>query len=1422
MILFFYAFCFPVSANFFCKVRDFSSGEGSLFQEHVTNYVQDEKGFIWFGTWNGLVRYDGYDFHTFKTMAYTHCILSNSRLSKVKLSSTGNIWCITYDHKLYLFNSSTCTFVDVLLQLKIPKYKKVANLYTLQRGITWVVFTDKSYLRLRDDSYRVNHAFYPRSQANEVYNIVQDASQNEWILTNKGTISPNRHLFFPFAFNHLKQIGSVLYFISSDGSFARMSLKDHILHFIVMPHPIRINQMTKVDNGHIALSTSRGVMIYDLRLGSMKTIHVQTPRQPSDEVTSVFIDSYSEMWAFTKGNGITLVDMDTGICRWLTSSPSQRTSSPSINLCYEDKYHNLIVKPHGGVLAYYDRKERTLKNCDFYDDKGPVSYDPAVVDYAVDRQNNLWLIQAHTISCVSFYPKYFYSINNRKQAETRALFIDPLNRLWVANKDKSIYLMDCNHKQISYLSTSGQLQSGKTAFASSNVYVIYQDKSHRIWIGTKGDGIYLLIPCNAGYSRFTVYHYKHQDHNRFSLNSDNIYSIFQDRSGRIWIGTFGGGINLAREVKNNVFTFLNHNNLFKDYPCNNGLNVRCLSQAKDGTMLIGTTEGLVTFSAKFLSHIRFFENTYGKDPEELKGCDIMQIVQAGDCTYLGVYGSGLSEIKSKNLLSNHIRFYNYPTPQNSSVDLLTTAFYDGHSGIWLVAESSLARFSLFNHRYSIYDAAQFGTHYNFSEATPVIASSGYVTAGTDKGLLSFYPNQIHSNSQSPYVAITGIQYQGENYVRQINDLSELNLTPAQRNVTLYVSALDYANPAKVCYAYKLEGYDRTWNYINKSHSLSYSNLPPGHYTLRLRSCNAEGVWLNNIRSIGIYVVPVFSETVWCKLLYALFILLILTGIIYTIIYMYRLRHQAYLEQEISDVKINLFADVSHELRTPLTLISGPVDEALKDDELTPPTRKGLEIVQRNTLRMSQLINHIFDFHRTQVHNDRLIVEQEDIVSHLRHILKMFGSIADIKQIEFILDTQTEPVYLWVDKGKFEKIIFNVLSEVCKYTSDGGFIDIKVAETNETCQIFVKNKDLKDKVGSFSLLWRNLFVSAYTKLQPLSDKNYTLFKYLIQLHGGTIEMDQTIHGQCCYQLLFKKGNEHLLHAPNVNLIMDKTGNGRSLDFDEDNCSEVEDENQISILVVEDNPDLRAFLISILRTDYKVLKATNGKEGLKIAEDEMPDFIITDITMPEMNGLEMVRHIKSNKLICHIPIIVLSARASLDDRIAGFKNGVDDYITKPFSSSYLKSRIANIINQRSLLQQSYYMQCMSDQLMESNLKVELQFQAPQTVNYDKEFLDKVITFFNAHIEEPELVIDDFASAMNMSRAVFYRKLKSIVGVPPVDFIRQLRIKRAIQLFDAGEKSIAQVAYSSGFSDPKYFSKCFRAEKNQSPSEYVTKKK
>lgn len=769
---------------------------------------------------------------------------------------------------------------------------------------------------------------------------------------------------------------------------------------------------------------------------------------------------------------------------------------------------------------------------------------------------------------------------------------------------------------------------------------------------------------------------------------------------------------------------------------------------------------------------------------------------------------------------------------------------DKEGSLWVISENALTRFNPEKETFEYYDKKYMQQELYFTEAAPVLENN-QLLLGTDIGILKISPEHLQKSNYAPPIVFTGFKIQGTSQDLDINDLEELRLKPSERNVTFQFAALDYVAPESISYAYRLKGLEEKWNEVDNSRSASYINLPPGEYELQIRSTNSDGVWMEKARILPITVLPTFWETYWAWILYVVLFVLSTATIVYIILYIYRLRHQINIEQQLANIKLRFFTDISHELRTPLTLIASPVSEILEHETLTTNARKHLTLVHKNTERMLHLVNQILDFRKIENKKMKVLLEKTDVLSLLQKVMDNFRLIAEEKNINYQLETNQEAIETWIDQDKFEKIIFNLLSNAFKYTPANKSITVIANVESNRLIVSIKDEGIGiDLQKQQTLFQRFETLVKFNILQPSSGIGLSLVKELIELHCGNIEvksqpgvgseftvilpMNQKVYeGRENTEFILNDGNS--VPAEKKNEIRPMVEIASMADITPSETAKEpnqisNEEDPVSILIVEDNVELRNFLSDILSESYRVLTATNGQEGLDQAREYIPDLIISDIMMPAMDGLDMVKNIKENREICHIPIILLSAKSSLDDRISGLEQGIDDYITKPFSATYLKIRIKSLLHQRKELQEIYW-KAWSEKLnntQETTLEEKLTPSQPQIISYDEQFMQQVMQVMEEQMENSELTVDEFAQLLNLGRSVFYQKLKSIIGLSPVDFIREIRIKRAVQLIDSGEYNFSQVAYMTGFNDPKYFGKCFKRQMGMTPSEYKENKR
>jgi len=1428
-----------------CQIQHFSVYNG-LAQRTVTSIVQDPKGFIWFSTWNGLNKFDGYTFKNYKAYPGDGCTLTSNRLSGIVQNQHCDIWCQTYDKRVFLFDSRKEKFIDILRP--IEKENKttytVHKIYALSKGISWIVFDNGAF---RVDEHNIkdgnkNNAsitLYSPQAGNlpggKISGIRQDADGDEWIFTDKGAciVGQKREAVnIKFKIKSSSEYNGKMYLISANNQLAIYDFKTGQCRFEKIPYTYsQLNLVENIGKDTIGIGTDNGIILFLVRKKEFKHIDLHTA-QSSLNVIRIFKDSYNELWIFSNEAGVIRYDTETGEKQYYRT-PQQdmpKAERQSRDIFFEDNQGTVWIVPHLGCLSYYDRKDKQLKP--YYSDYNnpETKFSPTILNYYLDRQKNFWFANTFEMGKISFFPNACQLTLFDHGFETRAFLVDRDKNFWAANKKGFIRIFNPDQSLRGYLTQEGYISPKPVSF-SQNIYCFMEDAQGDIWLGTKWDGIYRLKKNKSGH--FYIQKYVHKENDPYSLSNNSVYSIYQDKQQRIWIGTYGGGLNLLQKKSNGKVQFIHNGNRLKGFPENKFSKIRIIKEI-DKTILVGTTEGLLTFSCNFNQpeSIKFYPNTRVPDiATSLSSNDVTYIyTNSKKNNYVLTFTGGINQIISNDLLTEHIQFKTYTKREGLSSDLVLSMIEDCQKKLWIISENALTKFNPQNGSFDNYDGKYLQKETFFSEAIPVLLQDQLIL-GTEDGILHIDPTSLNKSTYTPSIAFTGLRIQGIQQNLNVDDLKVLKLGPHKRNISVEFAALDYIDPTSINYAYRLKGLEKRWNEDN-SRRASYINLPPGEYELQVRSTNSDGIWPNNIRTLRIIVTPTFRETYWAILLYIFLFILFTTTIVYIILYIYKLRHQINIEQQLADIKLRFFTDISHELRTPLTLITSPVSEVLEHENLSPNARKYLNIVHKNTDRMLRLVNQILDFRKIENNKMKLLLEKTEVIALLERVMDNFRLMAEEKNINYHLHTEQKCIYAWIDQDKFEKIIFNLISNAFKYTPANK--EITVSATIQDNKLVVSVTD--EGIGIDPKKRQTLFQRFETLVQsnilrPSSGIGLSLVKELIELHQGNIQVNSQIG----------IGSEFIVSLPieqqtykknrNVEFMLDDSPaelqnynmSAQPIEKEQEYtvpCNK--DTEQTSILIVEDNMELRAFLYDILIETYKVIEATNGQEGLEFATQYIPDLIISDIMMPVMDGLDMVKAIKENRNICHIPIVLLSAKSSLDDRINGLGQGVDDYITKPFSTTHLKTRIKSLLHQRKLLQELYFKQWSERQTDSPSTITGIEPTQPHITPFDEQFMKQVMEVMEKQMDNPDLTIDEFAQELSMGRTVFYQKLKTIVGFSPVDFVREMRIKRAIQLIESGEYNISSIAYMTGFNDPKYFSKCFKKKYGISPSEYKSSKK
>lgn len=1430
-----------LAGNMVCDLKNYTYEEG-LSHSTITGIVQDQRGLMWFGTWNGISSYDGYLFRNYRPYPGDGCTMMNSRINMIALGAEGDIWCVNQDLKAYLFDVKRHKFLDVLQDVQNDMHQghAVKNIISLSKGITWILCEDAFSFRVNDRSCKLEKG-RPDSavtvfgnvdrklKGTEIFNIHQDSDGDEWVLTDKGvSIIGGKKLNSDFPFHFFIEIGKTIWLGTQDGRLALYLPERQSFRFFDLPSKVgRIFSLQHSIGSELAVCTDDGLYLINVRTKKLKHLDVKTSPDGPNEAQYFYRDSYGDFWIQVVQSGVLHIGRNG---KKLLQSPIKSIpNSDGTNrfFVFEDSKKGLWVVPKDGQLSYYDRTSDKLETPYTQIGGQQVPIVPLVRTCILDRQGNFWCGSNTSLSRFTVsYRSYVSMTFSTGEAEVRALQKDRSGRIWIASKDGRVRVYDSTLKNYRCLSPDGRLTTDNSVFGQ-NIYDFLEDKSGNIWMGSKLNGLYLLTPKGA--NQYAIQHFVSSETDRYSLSGSSVYSIFQDSRNQLWVGTFEGGLNLVSTNTNGAIRFINIKNRLKNFPLQYSKAIRHIAE-KDGVILLGSTNGLISFSSKFSDPeaIRFFRNTRRPDDvTSLSGNDIMYIfTDSRKQTFLITQNAGINCIETSDLLTEKMVFRVYNERSGLASDLTRSMIEDRYGKLWLVSKHMITRFDPSHNLIDNYGSHTFRENFIFSESAILKDHFGNVLIGTSTGLFRFDPNRMVKKSFAPPIIFTSVKVQGNDLDVDPEHLDHLVLKSSQRNIIIQFAALDYQGSEQIRYAYKLEGVDDDWHEETTNRSAVYLNLPHGKFRFAVRSTNSEGAWVENIRYLPIVARPTFWETPWSWLLFLILLVAIVLVVVRVLFTIYRLRHEVDVEQHLSDIKLKFFTDVSHELRTPLTLIASPINEVIENEELSEKAKQHLGLVQKNVSRLLTLVNQILDFRKIQNKRMKMLVEEADIVEQLKRILENFSLISEEKEIPLHLEVAVDSLFLWVDKDKFEKIIFNLLSNAFKYTMEGKSVRVQVVDEKDTVRISVFDEGIGIPAGKLSTIFKRFEMFAGPEFsQQSSGIGLSLVKELVELHHGSIEAFSKLNEGSEFRLVLKKGRAHFAGEEQTEFILDDRKAGT--EGSDENVNKQDDEVEFTdversvgqtILVVEDNLELLQFLKDIFSRDFRVITAQNGQEGLEKTLEAMPDLLVCDVMMPVMDGLEMIRRIKDDKNICHIPIIILSARDTLDDRILGLERGIDDYITKPFSASYLRMRVKTLLNQRRSLQETFLASLQFSNPDAGTSEHLLIMPAdPKITNYDELFVQQILNFMEVNMDNTSLAVDDIAEHLSMSRTVFYKKVKSLFGVTPIDLVKDIRVKRSVQLIDSGMYSFSEVAYMSGFSDPNYFGKCFKKIMGVTPSKY-----
>jgi signal transduction histidine kinase/ligand-binding sensor domain-containing protein/DNA-binding response OmpR family regulator len=1345
-----------------------STSDG-LASNGINDIIQDSHGFIWLATNNGLHRWDGYKIRIFLHDPNDSSTLSSSAANFLYEDSDNNIWIGAFREGLNRFNS-----------------------------------IDESFTR-----YNIGNTNPEAHNQNIIAEICEDSDKNLWIGTDYGLLRFNR----------------------STGQYSRFTADSNSINRKVLVKGVNdIRSMIKMNKNTLLIGTREaGLIEFDLIKETFKDSPfnvLELLKYPHDHFKSIrhiYRESEDVYWIAAYGHGLyryephkdivqnyrpdydnneltaeplsVTLGMNSNVEIWLgttkglfkfnrkkgsfesfyhSSQNRQSISSSIINKVFIDQEDNLWIGTQNSGISFLPKWQKPFKSYDWNsEDTNSLGYGN-VTEICEDNIGGIW--SSSWGGGISYYDptdkvyyRYSYDSNEPYHISSNSInsiFIDDENKVWIGSSQ--LELLDLETGSIQNIDF--QVPEGKF----KSVYLFCEGIRRDIWIGTK----------YTGFARFnredeSINYFYHDPDDSLSLSNDEITCIHQESSGTLWVGTMNG-LNRLDNPYNESIEFKKY---FNDSANPKSISynlVEDLYQDRKGRLWVGTYRGLDLFDRKI---------------------------------------DGFKHINIKVGSTNNI---------------VKKILEDDHGNLWIRWGEKLVKYNpdtgyvrLYDERDSFLPA---GVPGRWDEVL-YIGKSGLIYYGGVNRFISFDPEKLKDNPNPPAIVFTDFQLQnkpvaiGENspLKKSITATKVIELSHNENTFSFEFAALDYTNPKKNQYAYMMEGFDKDWIYTDASRRFAtYTNLDPGEYIFRVKGSNNDGIWNQEGISIAVTILPPWWATTWA---YAIYLLLALSIIYFTWkLQLKRIRikndyemskFEAKKLHEVDEMKSRFFANISHEFRTPLTLILGPVKELIKTEKETKK-KEELKIVRRNADRLCGLVNQLLDLSKLEAGKMTLKTCEEDIVPFLKGLVRSFASLAERKKITLKINSEQDEIFAYIDVDIVEKIVINILSNAFKFTEEGKRIEVNIRIREGNAEIVISDGGIGIPKERLDNIFDRFYQvdGSHTRENEGTGIGLALTKELVELHKGEIEVKSEEGKGTTFTIKLPLGKKHLkseeiydekkedekIITPVSEFIPEREEPEEKIDI-----KLFTEKEKPLLLIVEDNTDVRNYIKGYLDKEYRILEAKDGKEGLGKSFEHIPDLIISDVIMPKMDGFELCNLLKTDERTSHIPLILLTAKASGQDKIEGLETGADDYISKPFDAKELLVRVRNLIEQRKKIIEHFKKQ----EIFEiSNIQIK---------SRDKKFISKAIEIINAHISDEDFDVSTLASEIGLSRVQLHRKLTALLGHSSSELIRIIKLTKAARLIKSNYGNITEIALEVGFNNPANFAKAFRAHFGVSPSDY-----
>ena len=1189
------------------------------------------------------------------------------------------------------------------------------------------------------------------------------------------------------------------------------------------------------------------------------------PNFPAGGVRCVYEDHTGAIWV---GATFGLTKMVTGANGFQLEKYSHNEtnanslSDENVTSMVEDGNHQLWIGTLNGGLNLYN----PATNGFFHIREGKGSHDIVnnnIRKLCLDNHGNLWIgtqeglsvMDIATQTCTN-YMHDPWAKSSLSQNSIHSIYKDNTGTLWVGTFFGGVN--SCFSDNTPF--TVYQNGSFKNRLDNNVISSIVDGDKGGLWIGTEGGGLNYLNRQTG-----TVTYYQNKPGDAASLGSNLVKMVYKDKEGHIWVGTHGGGLNLFNPATKGFAKYLYKPN----DPQTLGGEIDCILEDSRGLLWVGTEmNGVKIFLKKNTvlepygngEHIAratgnaaivsFLETSHkavwigtsaGLFIEQQDTVKALPGAWYINCLFedrdghiwAGTYYNGLVEY---NAAGQVVKTYTREQglPDNNVLGILQ----DEEGRLWISTGNGLTQFDTKQEHFQNYTEADGLAGNVFNNNSFYQSSSGELFFGGYNGLTSFFPSRIGNNKHVPPVVLTALRLFNKPVVpgaddkilsKEISFTEKLTFKHDQNVFTIDFAILNYIKPNKNRYAYKLDGFDNDWNYTTLP-SASYTNLPPGNYHFIVKGTNNDGIW-SQPATLAITVLPPFWKTWWAWCIYAAASL----ALVFFVARFFFLRALFVRNNELTQLKLNFFTNISHEIRTHLSLILGPAEKLLLTAKEDEQEQQQLKIIQHNSESLLQLVNELMDFRRAETGHLPLHVFNRDIVSFISAIHASFHDLSISKNIQADLITSADKIDLWFDKEQIEKVFVNLLSNAFKFTPEGGYISVSIEEKKESVEINVTNNGKGISKGNIARLFDNYFQEAdYGQQNTGYGIGLALSKSVVEMHKGTLSVkSEPGEGSALYTTSFMvtllKGNQHFEQEHILSF-----GKGHiepAQVFTKQvpvvlNVPEAlpanTDGTKYTLLLVEDNIAIRSFVKEAFLQQYNILESGNGREGWECAIEAIPDLIISDVMMPEMDGLTLCSKLKNDTRTSHIPVILLTAKTAQAHQVNGLQTGADIYLVKPFSIQVLALQVRNLLAARERLWQRFRSNAglvTNDTAVADTVDATADATAVITPLHplDEAFLQNILQIIGEHMEDPDFGIAMLAKKAAMSQPILFKKIKAITGMTANDYVKSLRLQRAAALLQENRYTVYQVAYMVGYESSRYFSREFRKQFGKAPSAY-----